>query len=72
MSTRNSACEHMRWNVIPGGVVQCRDCGDEVDVHELLAGDGEPVMLHADPQINHPKGLTFRLGDLHLSGGDPT
>jgi hypothetical protein len=73
MSNKRAACDHNHWAILPGGIVRCTTCQEEISADDLFDSSA-PIHIEAQTNRNrdeiHP--LTFRMKDLPFSGGDPT
>ena len=66
MSKRTASCDHTHWEVLPGNVIRCQHCGEEVATEELARWlDHEEVVEITIP----PKPLTYRMKDLNILEG---
>lgn len=65
MSTRRKSCDHDHWNIYPGNVITCVDCGESIDPEELLdTMSGEPVHITTINELPTISPLTYRMKDL--------
>ena len=66
MSKRTANCDHGTWEILPGNVIRCQYCGEEIEqekVTDWLEHD-EPVEI-----MNRIKPLTYKLKDLNIGTG---
>lgn len=65
MSTRRKSCDHDHWNIHPGNVIVCADCGEAIDEDELLTLNPE-TPIHLTQHTEPVKPLTWKMKDLPL------
>ncbi len=63
MSTRRKSCDHDHWNIYPGNVVVCADCGETIDEDELLTLNPD-APIHVTQRCEPIKPLTWSMKDL--------
>jgi hypothetical protein len=67
MSKRSANCPHDTWDILPGGSVKCRVCGELVDQDDVDDWVGSDPLIDGESTKISP--LTFRLGDAHFTNG---
>lgn len=71
MSNKRNSCEHSHWAILPGGVVRCTTCQEEIDADDLF-DSSSPIHIEVSQNKSQIHPLTFRLKDLPFPGGDAT
>jgi hypothetical protein len=67
MSKRSANCDHSQLDILPGGVIHCRLCGEVIEdegLEDSEPGDTGEMATEPESIVIYP--LTFRLGDAHL------
>ena len=65
MSKRSANCDHSQLDILPGGVIHCRLCGEVIEDEGVEGLESDLSSIDQfEENIIYP--LTFRLGDAHL------